>query len=79
MCTQTKQERINIMAKKNLKISALKYEIYHNIEQTLEVLQQLGFVAKSEVFSDSLAEDWLYNEPSNEDMNKVLNKLGYKL
>ena len=36
------------MAKKNLKISALKYEIYHNIEQTLEVLQQLGFVAKSE-------------------------------
>lgn len=67
------------MAKKNLKISALKYEIYHNIEQTLEVLQQLGFVAKSEVFLDSLAEDWLYNEPSNEDMNKVLNKLGYKL
>ena len=67
------------MAKKDLKISALKYEIYHNIEQTLEVLQQLGFVAKSEVFSDSLAEDWLYNEPSNEDMNKVLNKLGYKL
>jgi hypothetical protein len=28
------------MAKKNLKISDLKYEIYHNIEQTLEVLQQ---------------------------------------
>ena len=67
------------MAKKNLKESALKYEIYHNIDKALEILQKIGFVAKSDFFYDSLAEDWLYNEPSEEDMDRVLIELGYQL
>ena len=67
------------MAKKNLKISALKYEIYHNIDKALESLQKIGFVAKSDFFYESLAEDWLYNEPSEEDMDRVLTELGYEM
>ena len=67
------------MAKKNLKESALKYEIYHNIDKTLEILQKIGFVTKSDFFYESLAEDWFYNEPSEEDMDRVLIELDYQI
>lgn len=65
------------MAKKNLKESALRYEINVHIDGTLEVLKKLGFVENSDVFYDSLAYDWIDNEPSEKDMNKVLKALGY--
>ena len=72
-----KQGKENIMAKKNLKEAALRYEINVHIDETLEVLKKLGFVENSDMFFDSLAYDWIDNEPSEKDMDKVLKALGY--
>ena len=65
------------MAKKNLKESALRYEIRINLDNVLDVLGKLNFVNTSEVWFESLACDWLDNNPSEKDMNKVLKELGY--
>lgn len=65
------------MAKKNLKESALRYEIQINLENVLDVLGKLNFINTSEVLFESLAYDWLDNNPSEKDINKVLKELGY--
>lgn len=65
------------MTKKNLKVSALKYEILANLDRFLEVLEKLKFVKPSEIFFESRAYDWIDNEPSEADMDKVLEGLGY--
>ncbi len=65
------------MTKKNLKVSALKHEISVNLDSVLEVLEKLKFVKSSEVFFESRAYDWIDNEPSETDMDKVLKELGY--
>jgi len=67
------------MTKKNLVDTALKYEIYHNIEETLDVLIQLNLVEKSEFFVESTALCWLENEPSEQEKTAVLKELGYNL
>ena len=65
------------MAKKNLKVSALKFEISTNLDKVLEVLEKLKFIEHSDVFFESWAEDWIYSEPPEQDMDKVLKELGY--
>lgn len=65
------------MAKKNLKVSALNYEISTHVEKVLEILEKLKFVEHSEFFVDSNAYWWLDGEPSEEDIDKVLKELGY--
>lgn len=65
------------MTKKNLKVSALKYEISTNLDEVLNVLEKLKLVAPSEVFFESRAEDWIYGEPPEADMDNVLKELGY--
>ncbi len=65
------------MPKKNLKESALRYEIQINLDNVLDVLGKLNFINISEVWFESLAYDWLDNNPSEKDMNKVLKELGY--
>jgi len=65
------------MTKKNLKVSALKYEISTNVDKVLEVLEKLQYVEHSEFFTDSNAYCWLEDEPSEADMDKVLDELGY--
>ena len=54
------------MPKKNLKESALRYEIQINLDNVLDVLGKLNFINTSEVWFESL-----------KDMNKVLKELGY--
>ena len=51
------------MAKKNLKESALRYEIQINLDNVLDILGKLKFVNTSEVWFESLAYDWLDNNP----------------
>ena len=65
------------MAKKNLKVSTLKFEISTNLDEVLNVLEKLKLVAPSQVFFESRAEDWIYSEPSESDMDMVLKELGY--
>lgn len=65
------------MTKKNLKVSALKHEISTNVEQVLDILIMLNFVKGSTFFIDSEAANWLDDEPSEADMDKVLEELGY--
>ena len=65
------------MAKKNLNESALSYEIQINLDNVLDILGKLKFVTTSEVWFESLACDWLDNNPSEKDINKVLKELGY--
>lgn len=65
------------MAKKNLKMTALKHEISTNLDEVLEVLEKLKLIEPSDVWFESRAEDWLYGEPPEEDMDKVLKELGY--
>ena len=65
------------MAKKNLKESVLRYEIQINLDNVLDILWKLKFVNTSEVWFESLACDWLDNNPSEKDINKVLKELGY--
>lgn len=65
------------MAKKNLKVSALSYEISTNVEEVLNVLEKLKFIEHSEFFGDSNAYCWLDDSPSESDMDKVLTELGY--
>lgn len=65
------------MAKKNLKVSALKFEINTNLDKVLEILEKLKFIEHSDVFFESRADDWIYSEPPEEDMDMVLKELGY--
>lgn len=65
------------MAKKNLKVSTLKFEISTNLDEVLNVLEKLKLVEPSQVFFESRAEDWIYSEPSESDMDMVLKELGY--
>ena len=65
------------MAKKNLKESALRYEIQINLDNVLDILGKLKFVNTSEVWFESLAYDWIDNEPPEEDLDRVLKELGY--
>lgn len=65
------------MKKKNLKESAIRYEINLNLDKVIEVLGQLNFINTSEVWFESLAYDWIDNEPPEEDLDRVLKELGY--
>lgn len=65
------------MAKRNLKESALKYEISINTEKVLDVLEKLNFIEHSNFFSDSNAYCWIDDKPSEADIDKVLKELGY--
>lgn len=65
------------MKKKNLKESAIRYEINLNLDKVIEVLGRLNFINTSEVWFESLAYDWIDNEPPEEDLDKVLKELGY--
>ena len=63
--------------KKNLKVSALKFEISTNVEKVLKVLEKFKFIEHSDIWMDSNASWWLSDDPSEEDMDKVLKALGY--
>lgn len=65
------------MKKRNLKESAIRYEINLNLDKVIEVLGRLNFINTSEVWFESLAYDWIDNEPPEEDLDKVLKELGY--
>lgn len=65
------------MTKKNLKVTVLKYEISTNLDEVLDVLEKLRLVEPSDVWFESRAENWIYSEPTEEDMDKVLKELGY--
>ena len=65
------------MKKKNLKESAIRYEINLNLDKGIEVLGRLNFINTSEVWFESLAYDWIDNEPPEEDLDRVLKELGY--
>ena len=65
------------MKKKNLKESAIKYEINLNLDKVIEVLGRLNFINTSEVWFESLAYNWIDNEPPEEDLDRVLKELGY--
>lgn len=65
------------MTKKNLKVTVLKYEISTNLDEVLDVLEKLRLVESSDVWFESRAENWIYSEPTEEDMDKVLKELGY--
>lgn len=65
------------MTNKNLKVSALKFEISTNLDEVLNVLEKFKLVAHSKVFFESQAEDWIYGKPPEEDMDKILKELGY--
>lgn len=65
------------MKKKNLKESAIRYEINLNLDKVIEVLGRLNFINTSEVWFESLAYDWIDNEPPEEDLDSVLKELGY--
>ena len=65
------------MKKKNLKESAIRYEITLNLDKVIEVLGRLNFINTSEVWFESLAYDWIDNEPPEEDLDRVLKELGY--
>lgn len=67
------------MKKKNLKVSALEHEISTNVDEVLEILEKLNFVEHSNFWVDSNAYCWLDGEPSEAHMDKVLEKLGYKI
>lgn len=65
------------MKKKNLKESAIRYEINLNLDKVIEVLGRLNYINTSEVWFESLAYDWIDNEPPEEDLDRVLKELGY--
>ena len=65
------------MKKKNLKESAIRYEINLNLAKVIEVLGRLNFINTSEGWFESLAYDWIDNEPPEEDLDRVLKELGY--
>lgn len=65
------------MKKKNLKESAIRYEINLNLDKVIEVLGRLNFINTSKVWFESLAFDWIDNEPPEEDLDRVLKELGY--
>lgn len=65
------------MKKKNLKESAIRYEVNLNLDKVIEVLGRLNFINTSEVWFESLAYDWIDNEPPEEDLDRVLKELGY--
>ena len=65
------------MKKKNLKESAIRYEINLNLDKVIEVLGRLNFINTSKVWFESLAYDWIDNEPPEEDLDRVLKELGY--
>lgn len=65
------------MEKKNLKRAALKHEISTNIGSVIDVLERLKIIKPSKFFIDSMAYDWLDNEPNENDMDNVLKALGY--
>lgn len=65
------------MKRKNLKESAIRYEINLNLDKVIEVLGRLNFINTSEVWFESLAYDWIDNEPPEEDLDRVLKELGY--
>lgn len=65
------------MKKKNLKESAIRYEINLNLDKVIEILGRLNFINTSEVWFESLAYDWIDNEPPEEDLDRVLKELGY--
>ena len=65
------------MAKKNLKMTALKHEISTNLDEVLDILEKLKLIEPSDVWFESRAEDWLYGEPPEEDMDKVIKEFGY--
>ena len=65
------------MKKRNLKESAIRYEINLNLDKVIEVLGRLNFINTSEVWFESLAYDWIDNEPPEEDLDRVLKELGY--
>ena len=65
------------MKKKNLKESAIRYEINLNLDKVIEVLGRLNFINTSEVWFESLAYDWIDNEPPEDDLDRVLKELGY--
>lgn len=65
------------MKKKNLKESAIRYEINLNLDKVIDVLGRLNFINTSEVWFESLAYDWIDNEPPEEDLDRVLKELGY--
>lgn len=52
-------------------------KIQINLDNVLDILGKLKFVNTSEVWFESLAYDWLDNNPSEKDINKVLKELGY--
>ena len=62
---------------KKLKVSALKYEISTNVEQVLEILEKLNFVEHSKFFTNSNAYCWIEDEPNENDIDAVLERLGY--
>ena len=65
------------MKKNNLKESAIRYEINLNLDKVIEVLGRLNFINTSEVWFESLAYNWIDNEPPEEDLDRVLKELGY--
>ena len=60
-----------------MKESAIRYEINLNLDKVIEVLGRLNFINTSEVWFESLAYDWIDNEPPEEDLDRVLKELGY--
>lgn len=66
--------------KKNIKKSACYYEININLEETLDTLFSLGFlpsVTNPKDLTESDAYCWIEEEPSEKDMDKFLQEMGY--
>ena len=65
--------------KKNLKESALYRELNYDLLAFLKAMLKLGFTEKTKLrdMYDSDAYCWLEDEPSEEDMDKMLKELGY--
>jgi len=65
------------MDTKKLKVAALKYEINTHLDEVLEVLETSNIIERSEMWFESRAYDWIDSEPSEDDMDMILKKLGY--
>ena len=68
------------MAKKNLKESALYRELNLDLDKFLRILFNLGFIPDRKTYADTTESDaycFLEDHPTEEQMDKVLKKLGY--
>jgi hypothetical protein len=63
---------------KNLIDTAVKYEIYNNIDEALDVLVELKFIEPS-FLTQSVALCWLESEPSENDKITFLEKSDYEM